>query len=61
MRNRDLFILPIGENLTSLLLSEEDAYWDLFILLLGPFYPTVTILLPAWLDTKNVLVNGQQA
>ena len=52
MRNRDLFILLIGENLTSLLLSEEHAYWDLFILLLGPFYPTPTVFLPAWVDTK---------
>src|SRR5206468_5519165 len=35
-----------------MLLSEEDAYWDLFILLLGPFYPTLTIFLPAWMGTK---------
>ena len=52
MRNRNLFILPIRENLTSLLLFEEDAYRDLFILLPGPFYPTPTVFLLAWLDTK---------
>ena len=52
MRNRNLFILLIGENLTSLLLAEGDAYWDLFILLPGPFHPTPTMFLPAWLDTK---------
>src|SRR5207249_582893 len=52
VRNRDLFILPIGGNPTSLLLSEADAYWDFFILLLGLFYPTPTIFLPARLDSR---------